>query len=87
MVWKFVESQLQTFSNVHTMEVSKRLEVSWKVVGSRNDFHDLEEDTIYQWKGYATHSHDFVISHNAIFRIRSILIKEPDWLVSSSQCC
>ena len=28
--------------NFHTMEVSKRLEVSWKFVGSRNDFHDLE---------------------------------------------
>ena len=35
-------------TNFHTMEVSKRLEVSWKFVGSRNDFHDLERTRFFQ---------------------------------------
>ena len=36
-------------TNFHTMEVSKRLEVSWKFVGNRNDFHDLERTRFFQW--------------------------------------
>ena len=31
------------------MEVSKRLDVSWKFVGSRNDFHDLDKTRFFQW--------------------------------------
>ena len=30
------------------MEVSKRLEVSWTFIGSRNDFHDLERTRVFQ---------------------------------------
>ena len=37
MVWKFVGSQLPTFSNFHTMEVSKRLEVDFQ-----GHFHGME---------------------------------------------
>ena len=64
MVWKFVGSQLSTFwtlpwygnllevnfqpSNFHTTKVAKRLEVSWKFVGSRNDFHYLEKTRFFQ---------------------------------------
>ena len=35
-------------TNVHTMEVSKRLGVSWKFVGSHSDFHDLERTRFSQ---------------------------------------
>ena len=35
-------------TNFHTMEVSIRLEVSWKFVGSRNDFHDLKRTRFSQ---------------------------------------
>ena len=35
-------------TNFHTMEVSKRLEKSWKFVGSRNDLHDLERKRFFQ---------------------------------------
>ena len=43
----------------YAMEVSKRLEVSWKFFGNRNDFHDLKRTRSFQ---YRVLEMDFLVS-------------------------